>query len=105
MKVGGKKPGSVGTDNFVKKAGEGSGVKNGGAPAGGAKPGDSVDISPKARELNRAKSLLESVPDIRVEKTEKLKSDIEQGNYEVDAGKVAERIIERAVRDAMHGKK
>jgi len=54
--------------------------------------------------MNRAKSLLDSVPDVRTEKVGRLKSDIERGNYHVDAGKVAERMIERAVRDALHKK-
>lgn len=108
MKIGGKKPGGVGSDNFVKKTGESAPPKQGGSQAtGGAgkSPGDSVDISPKARELTRAKGLLGSVPDIRTEKVVRLKSDIELGAYEVDAGKVAERMIERAVRDALHQKK
>ncbi|HBG46145.1 MAG TPA: flagellar biosynthesis anti-sigma factor FlgM [Deltaproteobacteria bacterium] len=105
MKIGGKKPGGVGTDNFVKKTGEGGGnVKKNDAP-GGNPSGDSVDISSKARELNKAKALLDSVPDVRVEKVEKLKNDVENGDYEVDAGKVAEKMIERAVRDALHTKK
>lgn len=105
MKIGGKKPGSVGTDNFVKKTGEGGGnVRKNDAP-GGQSTGDSVDISTKARELNRAKGLLESVPDIRTEKVVKLKTEVELGSYEVDAGKVAEKMIERAVRDALQGKK
>ncbi|MBW7956358.1 MAG: flagellar biosynthesis anti-sigma factor FlgM [Deltaproteobacteria bacterium] len=104
MKIGGKKPGGVGTDNYVKKAGESGNVKKGGN-SGGAASGDSVDISPKAREFQRAKSLLDSVPDMRVEKVVKLKNEVDQGSYEVDAGKVAEKMIERAVRDALQAKK
>jgi len=105
MKIGGKKPGSVGTDNFVKKAGDNGGnvSKSGSAP--GKRGTDSVDISPKGWELNRAKGLLDSVPDIRVEKVVKLKNDVDLGIYEVDAGKVAEKMIERAVRDALQTKK
>ena len=105
MKIGGKKPGSVGTDNFVKKAGDNGGnvSKSGATP--GKRGTDSVDISPKGRELNRAKGLLDSVPDIRVEKVVKLKNDVDLGIYEVDAGKVAEKMIERAVRDALQTKK
>ncbi|OGP21332.1 MAG: flagellar biosynthesis anti-sigma factor FlgM [Deltaproteobacteria bacterium GWA2_55_10] len=105
MKIGGKKPGSVGTDNFVKKANEGGGNVKKNDSAAGKSGGDSVDISSKGRELNRAKGLLDSVPDIRVEKVVKLKNDIDLGIYEVDAGKVAEKMIERAVRDALQSKK
>lgn len=35
----------------------------------------------------------------------KLKNDVDLGIYVVDAGKVAEKMIERAVRDALQTKK
>lgn len=105
MKIGGKKPGGIGTDNYVKKAGDKGGNVNKGGSASGKRGADSVDISSKGRELNRAKGLLDSVPDVRVEKVVKLKNDVDLGIYEVDAGKVAEKMIERAVRDALYTKK
>ncbi|MCC6501681.1 MAG: flagellar biosynthesis anti-sigma factor FlgM [Deltaproteobacteria bacterium] len=104
MKIGGKKPGSVGTDNFINRAGDSSNVKKNSGAQGGTSSSDNVDISSRARQMNRAKSLLDSVPDVRTEKVGRLKTDIERGNYHVDAGKVAERMIERAVRDALHKK-
>lgn len=104
MKIGGKKPGAVNTDNFVNRAGDSANVKKNGTLEGGASASDNVDISSRARQMNRAKSLLDSVPEIRTAKVGRLKSDIESGNYHVDAGKVAERMIERAVRDALHKK-
>jgi negative regulator of flagellin synthesis FlgM len=104
MKIGGKKPGRIGTDNFVKKAGDAGNTKQNCATGGKASSGDNVDISSMARQMNRAKGLLDSVPDVRTEKVVKLKTDIEHGNYQVDAGKVAEKMIERAVRDALHKK-
>ena len=104
MKIGGKKPGSVGTDNFINRATDSSNVKKNGGAEGGTSSSDNVDISSRARQMNRAKSLLDSVPDVRTEKVGRLKTDIERGNYHVDAGKVAERMIERAVRDALHKK-
>lgn len=104
MKIGGKKPGGIGTDNVVKKAGNSGNIKKNEATGGGVSSGDNVDISSMARQMNRAKVLLDSVPDVRTEKVVKLKTDIEHGNYHVDAGKVAERMIERAVRDALHKK-
>lgn len=104
MKIG-KKPGGVGTGNYISKAGESGGLKKTNAPGGKSLSGDNVDISTKAREMNKAKSLLDSVPDVRGEMVVRLKTDIELGNYQVDAGKVAEKMIERAVRDALHSKK
>lgn len=104
MKIGGKKPGGITPENFVKKTGDGGNVKKNNGLGGGASSADNVDISSRAREMHRAKGLLEAVPDLRTEKVVRLKTDIERGAYHVDAGKVAERMIERAVRDALHKK-
>lgn len=105
MKIGGKKPG-VGTDNYVKKAGVGDDqAKKADGGAGKASSGDSVDISTKARELNKIKKSLDSIPDVRGEIVVRLKTDIERGNYNFDAGKVAEKMMERALRDALYAKK
>lgn len=105
MRIGGKKPG-VRTDNCVRKTGSGTGGGKVGAAAGkGASSGDNVEISPKAQEYIRAQSLLESVPDVRGEMVVRLKTDIENGDYSVDAGKVAEKMIERALRNALQTKK
>jgi len=104
MKIGGKKPGAIGTENFINRANDSGNAKKNGGLQGGASSADNVDISSRARQMNRAKSLLDSVPDVRTEKVGRLKNDIERGNYHVDAGKVAERMIERAVRDALHKK-
>lgn len=104
MKIGGKKPGGISTENFVNKTGEAGNARKNGASGGTVSSGDNVDISSRAREMNRAKGLLDAVPDMRTEKVVKLKTDIASGSYHVDAGKVAERMIERAVRDALHKK-
>ena len=104
MKIGGKKTGGIGANSAIKRAGDSTNVNKNGNLEGGPSSADNVDISSRARQMNRAKSLLDSVPDVRTEKAGKLKSDIERGNYHVDAGKVAERMIERAVRDALHKK-
>ena len=104
MKIGGKKTGGIGANSAIKRAGDSTNVNKNGNLEGGPSSADNVDISSRARQMNRAKSLLDSVPDVRTEKVGRLKTDIERGNYHVDAGKVAERMIDRAVRDAMHKK-
>lgn len=103
MKINGKKPG-VGTDNFVKKAGDKDQVSKAGA-GGSSSAADSVDLSQKARDLSRVKKMLESVPDVRGDMVVKLKTDIEHGAYSVDAGKVAEKMIAKALRDSIYSKK
>ncbi len=103
MKISGKKP-SVGADNYVKNAGEKEQANTAG---NSAKSGtsDSVDISDKAREFGRIKKMLEGIPSVRVETVERIRSDISSGAYTVDAAKVAEKMIERALRDTLNGKK
>ncbi|MBI5491366.1 MAG: flagellar biosynthesis anti-sigma factor FlgM [Deltaproteobacteria bacterium] len=104
MKIGGKK--GVSTETFVKKAGDAAQANKPQAAGKTATQGsDNVDISSKARELNTAKGLLENVPDVRVDMVGRIKTDIERGDYNVDAGKVAEKMIERALRDALESKK
>ncbi|MBI5344096.1 MAG: flagellar biosynthesis anti-sigma factor FlgM [Deltaproteobacteria bacterium] len=102
MKIDGKKPG-VGTENYVKKVGEAAAGKK--SESAKAPAGDKVDISTTGRELNRVKNLLGSVPEIRGEMVVRLKADIESGDYQVDAGKVAEKMIERALLNSLTMKK
>jgi len=105
MKIGGKKSG-VRTDSYVKKTGDKAGAQNTGATAKQSSPaGDNVEFSSRALELNRAKGLLDTIPDVRGEMVVRLKTDIERGDYSVDAGKVAEKMIERALRNALYAKK
>lgn len=104
MKIGGKKPG-VGTDNYVKKAGGPEGAKKSGTAGRPSSSGDNVEFSSRALELTRATGFLDTVPDVRGEMVVRLKTDIERGDYSVDAGKVAEKMIERALRNALYSKK
>lgn len=105
MKVGGKK-GGVGSTGFVKKS-SGPAPGQAGQVQNGAKPneGDSVDLSSRAKDVSRVKGMLGQVPDVRGELVVKLKTEVDSGEYQVDSGKVAEKMIERAVRDAIYQKK
>lgn len=105
MKIGGKK--NVGTASTVRKP---DAQNKGGKPdkadkAGSGGGGDNVVLSPKAREINRIKKMLESIPEVRGDMVVKLKEEIESGSYHRDAGKVAEKMIERALRNVLNTKK
>lgn len=102
MKISGKKTG-VDTGNFVKNAGDKNRPNKTGQNAG-ASAGDSVALSEKARDINKVKKMIDSIPDIRDEMVVKLRTDIENGNYTVDAGKVAEKMIERALRNILNSR-
>ena len=60
-----------------------------------------VQISPRARELNLARQVVDSTPDIREDKVAKFKSMIERGEYKPDAGKIADGILAEAIRDEL----
>jgi flagellar biosynthesis anti-sigma factor FlgM len=46
--------------------------------------------------------ILEELPDVRQDKVEKLRKQIQQGSYQVDAGRIADRILEEALKDLLY---
>lgn len=104
MKIGGNRPG-IGANHTVNGSGSKETAKKGEAGAGQSTSGCNVDISSRAREFGKIKSMLDSVPEVRGEVVVRLKTDIDSGSYAVDAGKVAEKMIERAIRSSLYAKK
>ena len=58
---------------------------------------DKVVLSPEAKEIQKAKELLDTVPDIRKEKVAEIRTQIENGTYEIEAEKVALKMIEESL--------
>ncbi|MDY6880763.1 MAG: flagellar biosynthesis anti-sigma factor FlgM [Desulfatiglans sp.] len=58
---------------------------------------DKVVLSPKAREIQKAKMLLASVPDVREEKVQEIRQRIEEGTYKVESKKIAEKIVKESL--------
>jgi len=54
---------------------------------------DNVILSPKAREIQEAKKLLNALPDIRDEKVAQIKKQIENGTYQIDGERIATRMV------------
>lgn len=100
MKISDSKPGT-GIEP-VKKATEADRARKTGEA--GSSESDSVLISNKAREMSRVKKILESVPEVRQDKVDKIKGDIEDGTYKFDAKKVAEKMIDRAIKNVISSK-
>ena len=105
MKIGDKK--EVNADTGIKKANQNEQLKKPGtgATSGPRTGGDCVALSPRAMEMNKAKSLLDNVPEVRGEMVVRLKADIDSGEYSVDSEKVAGKMIERVLQDSLHAKK
>ena len=55
---------------------------------------DKISLSGKASEINELKRLISDLPDIRQDRIDALKKAIETGNYNIDAQKIAEKILE-----------
>lgn len=54
---------------------------------------DKVILSPEAKEILDAKRQIEDVPDIRTEKVDALRQQVESGTYEVQGDRVAVKMI------------
>ncbi len=58
-----------------------------------AKVTDRVELSTGSLDVQKIKEVLTETPDIRTEKVQALKEQIEQGTYSVDSRKVADKML------------
>ena len=58
---------------------------------------DTVALSSAAKDIQEAQKQLEAIPDVREEKVAQLKEQIENGTYEIDAEKIADKMIKDAL--------
>lgn len=70
-------------------------AKNGSAPvpAAPSNKGDTVQLSDAAKALQNVESKLANTPEVDSARIEKLKQDIESGNYQINAERVAEKFL------------
>ncbi len=54
---------------------------------------DRVSLSHASREMQTAKDAVAATSDIRQEKVDAIKQSIESGDYEIDPGKIAEKMV------------
>ncbi len=54
---------------------------------------DQLVLSVRSREISHLNELIQSTPDIRGEKVEQVRKELESGTYNVKAEKIAEKII------------
>jgi negative regulator of flagellin synthesis FlgM len=52
------------------------------------------NLSGKTKELEELKQVIHQMPEIRKDKIEALKKTIQEGRYQIDSLKVAEKILE-----------
>lgn len=58
---------------------------------------DKVVLSPKAREVQEAKKVLSTIPDIREDEVVRIKKEIEEGNYKIEGKKLAAKMIRESL--------
>ena len=61
---------------------------------------DTVVISDDARRIQEARAQLDAIPDVREDKVAELRDQIQNGTYQVDAEKTAEKLLKEHVRVA-----
>ena len=60
---------------------------------------DKVDLSAQSKEMNKIRDVLKATPDVRTEKVEALKKQVESGQYVVNSNSVAEKMIKEFLFD------
>jgi negative regulator of flagellin synthesis FlgM len=55
---------------------------------------DRVEISPKARELERLKKEVAAIPEVRLDRVALAKQNLQYGGYRVDPAVLAQKMIE-----------
>jgi len=60
---------------------------------------DKVDLSAQSKEMNKIHDVLKATPDVRAEKVEALKKQVESGQYEVNSNSLAEKMLKEFLFD------
>ncbi|MGV8056614.1 MAG: flagellar biosynthesis anti-sigma factor FlgM [Smithellaceae bacterium] len=61
--------------------------------------GEKVDLSTQAKDIQQAKNALSKVPDVREEKVQEIKSQVEKGVYNVSGEKIAGKMVGESIID------
>ncbi|MBI5057032.1 MAG: flagellar biosynthesis anti-sigma factor FlgM [Nitrospirae bacterium] len=55
---------------------------------------DKISLSGKSKEIGDLKAAIDQLPDVRTEKVDALKQALDTGTYNIDARKIAQKILE-----------
>ena len=62
---------------------------------------DTVVISDAAKRIQEARAQLDEIPDVRENKVAELRNQIQNGTYQMDADKIAAKLLKEHVRNAI----
>jgi negative regulator of flagellin synthesis FlgM len=62
-------------------------------------PEEKVDLSSRSKDLLQIKNAVDQLPEIREEKIQELKVQIEKGTYNINGGQIAEKMVGESLID------
>jgi len=69
------------------------------AGSAAVKPSEKVDLSTKAREIQQAKVEVSKLPDVREEKVQEIKDQVDKGTYNVSGEQIANKMVGESIID------
>jgi negative regulator of flagellin synthesis FlgM len=60
-----------------------------------------VDLSNKAKDIQKIKQVLDQTPEVREEKVQELRRQIESGSYAINPGRIADKMLGESLIDIM----
>ena len=88
----------IGIDAYINQVHDNSKVGTpDNKPETTAKKADSVVISDAAKRVQEARNQLNDIPDVREEKVAQLRNQIQNGTYEINAEKIAGKLIKESL--------
>ena len=74
-------------------------AKAGGGPSGakGTQGGEHIALSSKAKDIQKSHEAVKNSSDIRVDKVDRIKAAIAEGNFHVDSHELAEKILKDVI--------
>ena len=61
---------------------------------------EQIAISSKAKDIQQATKAVNDTPDIRIEKVERIKEQISNGNYHVSSDELAEKVLKNMITES-----
>jgi negative regulator of flagellin synthesis FlgM len=86
---------------YLKEVDKGSKGKEGKVKDSSSLAADTVSLSGKSKDIQKAREIIDSTADIREEKVAALKKSIDEGTYTVNGDTIASNIIESALIDVL----
>ncbi len=92
MEINGKNP-LISLNNNVQRLGISQQSERAQKRGGEHSDSDRLELSVRSREISHLDELIRSTPDVRENRIEQVRREIESGTYNVKAEKIAEKII------------